>query len=406
MQLDKVIELMLKLRNGGDRETARRLLFLLRGIKEVTPQTLEAQALAASILGDKEEMDSVEASLNRICEKRDPACHLARALVERLIAEANINQAELALNHVEEGLRSVRRLLRSSDAPHDYLEATRESLGSLMNRLRIEEARLLLLRSMLLPEIGFDKVLDADADAQAAAEAFRALGLTEDAVRSELWRFRLGAVRGALSYESVEALLKEARGTGTYRLVAANYLAARAVGGMDADPGLVMEVRMEPKLSAPTLGLMAIFDAINEEEFKKELARYREEFMPRFVSPAINLLRGKLSAAEAMEQCSEASPDEETCREYVKQAEEGIIGEEQLLYVAFMQDSIGSLGFIMSECLGGELDMGREYILYWASPNTNSAIKWRLYSDLLEKAENGCSLDAKKAISKIFFYLI
>ncbi len=404
--LDKVIELTQKLRSSGDKETARRLLFLLRGIKETTPQTLEAQALAASILGDKEEMDSAEATLNKICEKRDQTCHLARALVERLIAEANINQAELALNHVEEGLHSVRRLLRSSDAPRDYLEATRESPDSLMKRLRIEEARLLLLRSMLLPEIGFDKLLDADADAQAAAEAFRALGLTEDAVRSELWRFRLGAVRGAIDYELAESLLKEARGTGTYRLVAANYLGARAVGGMATDPGLVTEVRMDPKLSAPTLGLMAVFGAINEEAFREELARYREEFMPRFVSPAINLLRGRLSAPEAMEKCSEASPDEETCREYVKQVEEGIIGEEQLLYVAFMQDPIGSLGFIMSECLEGRLDMGREYILYWASPNTNSAIKWRLYSDLLEKAEEGCGIDAKKAMSKIFFYLV
>ncbi len=61
----------------------------------------------------------------------------------------------------------------------------------------------------------------------------------------------------------------------------------------------------------------------------------------------------------------------------------------------------------MDECLAGGLDMGREYIMYWASPpNTNSAIKWRLYSDLLEKAEGGCGIDAKKAVSKIFFYLV
>lgn len=395
------------MKKKGDKETARRLLFMLSGARDDTIYALEARALAAWVLGDREQMDAAEVILNRMCDNKSPLCHLARALVERYIAEVNIGQAELALNHVEQGLSSTKRLLRHpEDVPEDYLRRAGLDAGGMARELREAEARYLLLRSTLLPEIGFDKAVEADENAAAAADEFAGLGLIEEAVKSKLWRFRLGAARGSINYELIEDALSQSRGTGAFRLAAANYLGARAVAGLGSAPELVEEVKAEAKLSAPTLGLMALFGAVDAGEFRRELERYREEFMPPFVAPAIAVLRKRVGVEEAMAKCGDASPDEETCREYVKQAEEGIVGEEQLLYVAFMQDPIGSLSYVMDECLAGGLDMGREYIMYWASPNTNSAIKWRLYSDLLEKAEGGCGIDAKKAVSKIFFYLV
>ncbi len=116
-------------------------------------------------------MDAAEVVLNRMCDnKSPPLCHLARALVERYIAEVNMGgQAELALNHVEQGLSSTRRLLRHpEDVPEDYLKRTGlDVAGGMARELREAEARYLLLRSTLLPEIGFDKAVEADKDADA-----------------------------------------------------------------------------------------------------------------------------------------------------------------------------------------------------------------------------------------------
>ncbi len=84
--------------------------------------------------------------------------------------------------------------------------------------------------------------------------------MIEDAVRSKLWRFRLGgAARGSINYELIEDALSQSRGTRAFRLAAANYLGARAVAGLGSVPELVEEVKAEAKLSAPTLGLMALF---------------------------------------------------------------------------------------------------------------------------------------------------